>query len=1410
MIRMRGDNMFYKIKNKFLNLKFCYFIFITFLCFFSISKVNAASGTWDAHYCTGTCGGYTSAGQCDKVHNTSVGLFRVSFYLNDEQLGTAVNVAADSNWQSMASNAKYHWGSGNTSIVQYANGSGLSVSNGGVSSIIISGINKTNVKTVLSPKNNSANVQKVLNAAGITAFKFEDGKIKAKKSEIASGNSDDACKDDYEINMIVEAMEVITWTCDDSSHKGNDFVGTAYELNNGLLELGYDSHSGGNGYFSGSIVDKDLLSTLKISQTHTIAGVTFQPMADCLTVHVRGYSANQGYGLNIYDLKSEFEIECDDDLCTEDEAKEDAKDGKFREDCCEIEEYIDAYFKAKKENGSEITKQETEACCWETNDNINKSYCDKVEEYSGEDLCGKYCTQKCDATEDIEKCCDICEDDERVTFISPSGKNKGKKVSLTCEQYKNKYCSELSSDCDEKQAQEDASKGSFDKGCCGDSEYINNYAKYSGGNIDDLFKQYCEEESKKCELPPYQANPSCKPADCDAPTSNDSPSNVAWFSDFDENSTTGLMQYIVKNQYGIDLQQTKSNFQNIDQSLLENLAKTTFLGMANPNNNFGGENSRVPVKTSNGGENQYCNLYCQEIAVVALPDFYPGVNAGRYYQWYISGNQNGALVKQQILKVCAEDIKFDKLMEEYYQWMDQVQHAFDKYENFPNLYVRDENGQIVQKSKSILYNWDGAYQWNPFYGESCELEFEKCVNDKNQAQQSKAFDPTDYSDLYQLAGVDSLGFNTYFEVQTGKQIFMNPYTRKWTYWDQSEVPLPSPDTSSCENRKTACYKEAEKYTKDKMLEDIKKQVTIDFKSKFEQYKQCFNVGQDLGIDITSDLKINVTNSLDGNSYSEFNKVENSKDYFQTQSFCFDKLDCELGEDLSFFIYEPIINGKVAKEMTCNGGFLETTLHKDDQDKNKVYNLVSNGGYALPLDYSNYFHNDSEKSLRFYPSGDSIDVSQYAKTFRMLVFSSDTDYVLDNKKAACVCSDGSVVDLEQDSDTSQYYCPCDPEVSTSSGQNENTISEDANLRFTDSSGKCSYTAYTKISEYGSYVVNYSTHSGSYALDINYSNIGSTNNGRAHFSNVSCGASGSSNCSGGSCYYSGQFCKILVGNSLMYDEWSNEKTENWSLHASYYKCRNGECENPDNPVCPNGECENPYPPVNPNCPNGECENPDSPTYPGGGGGPVCTVETCPPNVTPCQNGECANASGLSVIYRSVDMSNPFPGREPGENWREGSSYFSGQTGNRGQNGTSIYNTSNNIEPLYHFELTPATIKQIRNYNAGTSYNFSDTSTIAYPVNTARPDSTNVGLLRDENGNYNIGISHTLREVLAPIIEQYKNVSSEDAVKMVGYNNWCPDDSFGAEYCKYILATYESVMVGDRDCWSHALGYYGRNGG
>ena len=88
---------------------------------------------------------------------------------------------------------------------------------------------------------------------------------------------------------------------------------------------------------------------------------------------------------------------------------------------------------------------------------------------------------------------------------------------------------------------------------------------------------------------------------------------------------------------------------------------------------------------------------------------------------------------------------------------------------------------------------------------------------------------------------------------------------------------------------------------------------------------------------------------------------------------------------------------------------------------------------------------------------------------------------------------------------------------------------------------------------------------------------------------------------------------------------------------------------------------------------------------------------------------------VIYRTIDLSNPFPsidadgtvtqgglrvgmfnlnvkGRYPGYNWNGTLLVNDKIINNRGEDNDDVYNT----EPLYHFELNSATILNIRDYN------------------------------------------------------------------------------------------------------------------
>ncbi len=84
--------------------------------------------------------------------------------------------------------------------------------------------------------------------------------------------------------------------------------------------------------------------------------------------------------------------------------------------------------------------------------------------------------------------------------------------------------------------------------------------------------------------------------------------------------------------------------------------------------------------------------------------------------------------------------------------------------------------------------------------------------------------------------------------------------------------------------------------------------------------------------------------------------------------------------------------------------------------------------------------------------------------------------------------------------------------------------------------------------------------------------------------------------------------------------------------------------------------------------------------------------------CPPGSCDEQVGLSVIYRNINLSDPFPGlsgtgRKPGNNWSV--SYYINTyiTNNRGVTTDRVYFDR---DPLYKITLTPAVIKSIRQYN------------------------------------------------------------------------------------------------------------------
>lgn len=123
-------------------------------------------------------------------------------------------------------------------------------------------------------------------------------------------------------------------------------------------------------------------------------------------------------------------------------------------------------------------------------------------------------------------------------------------------------------------------------------------------------------------------------------------------------------------------------------------------------------------------------------------------------------------------------------------------------------------------------------------------------------------------------------------------------------------------------------------------------------------------------------------------------------------------------------------------------------------------------------------------------------------------------------------------------------------------------------------------------------------------------------------------------------------------------------------------------------------------------------------------LCNGGKCCPDtdmVCPDMNGECPTKGGNKIIYRTIDLNNPFPsqngmGRDTGSNWCSYNvntkKYTCVNTANnrivdkhiltnRNTSGYDIYKTT----PLYEFTLDTQTIKNIKKYNKSHSYDDSD---------------------------------------------------------------------------------------------------------
>ena len=183
-------------------------------------------------------------------------------------------------------------------------------------------------------------------------------------------------------------------------------------------------------------------------------------------------------------------------------------------------------------------------------------------------------------------------------------------------------------------------------------------------------------------------------------------------------------------------------------------------------------------------------------------------------------------------------------------------------------------------------------------------------------------------------------------------------------------------------------------------------------------------------------------------------------------------------------------------------------------------------------------------------------------------------------------------------------------------------------------------------------------------------------------------------------------------------------NSGLDSNYYQCEVLVCPEGEF-TCSNGECSKNK--LCPGTPTGGGDDPDG-GDPGDGTGGYCEDckgGICCPGlnmVCPDENGECPVPAGGEIIYRTIDLDNPFPGqadgrRDTGWNWCsynvETNKISCNGMGNgnpmvhrniinnRGYSSEKIYQST----PMYEFDLTPDNIKSIRKYNRSNNHKYSD---------------------------------------------------------------------------------------------------------
>lgn len=812
-------------------------------------------------------------------------------------------------------------------------------------------------------------------------------------------------------------------------------------------------------------------------------------------------------------------------------------------------------------------------------------------------------------------------------------------------------------------------------------------------DLNDENKAYCEEYCKDDEEPPLQSCPKydVEPGAFLGVCTEDNSKTHSYFWDpvFNEGG-----QFSAYNQYelltGASINSLLATFE--DESKLQ---KNSFLAIARIDRSKGNEYLI--------DEREYCSIYCQELLDVELPINYPVVDAGRYFRWHIEGD-DAIIAKSSDAKLCAVDIDLDKAIDTYLDMSDDARRAAGNELTFTykrNSEKERESGvgtpgapysncaayksdytslkieQPISGETSI--DKDGKTQYvytyytqfsevgkcclytNPSTGD-CEFEGKKFLPEKTLT-------PVEASEKVYLGdtGIDNGVFASdslcLFDERAA--IGITDY-HNMSERPSNQVGSGTTDGTTKLSPKDWCENTYSDYVQ--YIQNFEKNV----KNLYNSIMACHysgNILLDMGVELSYqtlfDTHTYSTDDEDENSkIIEANSDENDVDKTAGQTCIYKEVNCEDDLNSDGYIDTPFFmdqktrkyNNEDEAALNCKDVAMWSSQEKVESNVPSV-----NDGVAYnPKDVIMKTITDYSTISNKYTYESDVSFGSNWSTVYLSLVSTEKMYKLNETINACICKDGYVENLKNGE------CSCEREVSYKN--------------FTST-----YKNYRKLSD-GTLIVEFMNGSGLYPINLKYWKLGSVTNEVGHFDSL---ASELGLCDmtakGAECVYGDPngVCRYVVKNRIIASPDDNVTCDDGD--CSIVECDDtGEpCEPSPTVDCPGGNCFD--------CPDGDCS----------------IVECIVDGET---NDDCKDLTGLSIIYRQVDLDDPFPnGREPGFNWQGKTDLISN---NRGVSGTQLYSDSS-VEPLYSFELTPASIKKIRRDSASldlmTKYT---TGTVIYP--------------------------------------------------------------------------------------------------